>query len=213
MLSVCSSWIARAIWRSLAMKLRSRARLQEPRDLHGQGGRARHDAAVGGELQERAAERQRIDAAMAHEAPVLVREQHRQETRIDVGARRRQPPAAFRRGVGPQQPAVAVDHQRRIGEPLAARHRPERRDPDKAHARHHDEHDERHGNAEAQDAPQPPSSSRQTGARRAIAGRCRRSSTSAHRAAVAAVTSTVPEPVRPKRSGRYMSSTNACGCT
>ena len=89
------------------------ARLQEPRHLHGQRRGARHDAAVHEQLRRGAGERQRIDAVVVEEAAVLVGEQHRQEARIDIRAGRRQPPAALRRGVGPQQPPVAIDHQRR----------------------------------------------------------------------------------------------------
>ena len=49
--------------------------------------------------------------------------------RIDVLARRRQAPAPVRRGVGPQQPPVAVDHDGRECAPLAERRRAERGDP------------------------------------------------------------------------------------
>ena len=51
--------------------------------------------------------------AMRAEALVLVGEQHLEKARIDVVERRRQPPAAVRRRVGAQQPAVAIDHLRR----------------------------------------------------------------------------------------------------
>ena len=47
---------------------------------------------------------------MGAEALVLVGEQHVEEARIDIGDPRRQPPAALGGGIGPQQPAVAVDH-------------------------------------------------------------------------------------------------------
>ena len=110
---------------------------------------------------QRAAKRQRIDAAVAQEAPVLVGEQHREEARIDVGARRRQPPAAFRRGVGPQQPAVAVDHQRRIrrAPPRAAPARATRPRPSSRRVII-TSMTSATATPRPQDAPQPPSSSR-----------------------------------------------------
>ena len=40
---------------------------------------------------------------------VLEGKQQIEKARIDVGDRRRQTPAAFAGGVGPQQPAVAID--------------------------------------------------------------------------------------------------------
>ena len=49
-------------------------------------------------------------AAMGAEATVLVSQQHLDEARIDVVDFDRQTPAAVRRGVGAQQPAIAVDH-------------------------------------------------------------------------------------------------------
>ena len=66
--------------------------------------------AVAGPLPGGARHRQRIDAAMGAEAPVLVGEQHLDKARIDVVDGDRQTPAAVRRGVGAEQPAVAVDH-------------------------------------------------------------------------------------------------------
>ena len=60
------------------------ARLQQPRDLHGDRRTARDDVAAGGELNRRASERQRIDAVMAAEPFVFVGEEQRQETRIDI---------------------------------------------------------------------------------------------------------------------------------
>ena len=70
-----------------------------------------------------------FDAMVLRVAPVLIGEQDVEEARIDIGARRRQSPAALRRGVGPQQPPVAVDHHGGIGKPLAARCRAEGDDP------------------------------------------------------------------------------------
>jgi hypothetical protein len=105
------------------------ARLEQARHLHGERGRAGDDAAIADELREGAAERERIDAMVRIEPLVLVGEQQCQETRIDMLARRRQPPAPLQRGVGPQQLAVAIDHQRREGEPLPQRRRAEGGDP------------------------------------------------------------------------------------
>ena len=51
----------------------------------------------------------RIDAVMGAEALVLIGKQHVEQPRIDVGDPRRQPPAALGRGIGAQQPAVAIE--------------------------------------------------------------------------------------------------------
>ncbi len=105
------------------------ARLEQTRHLHADGGRARDDAAVQDELRERAAKREHINAGMLRVALVLIGEQDGEEARIDIGARRLKPPAPFRRGVGPQQPAVAVDHHGRIAKLLPARRRAEGEGP------------------------------------------------------------------------------------
>jgi hypothetical protein len=81
------------------------------------------------QLRAGAQKRDRVDAVVGAEALVLVGEQQVEKARIDIVARRRQPPTAFRRGVRSQQPAVAIDHERREGEPLAQRRRPKRHDP------------------------------------------------------------------------------------
>ena len=57
-----------------------------------------------------ARDRERIDAVMRAEALVLVGDQQVEIARIDVRDGRRQPPASVRRRIGPQQAAVAVDH-------------------------------------------------------------------------------------------------------
>ncbi len=85
--------------------------------------------AVAHELAERPPERQRIDAMMGEKPLVLIGEQEIEEARIDILPRRRQPPAALIGRIGPQQPPLAIDHQRGIGQPLPQRRRPERHDP------------------------------------------------------------------------------------
>ena len=74
-------------------------RLQEPRHLHGQGRGAGAKMPARCELQRCAQHRPRIDAVMNTETFVLIGEQHVEEARIDVGNRRRQPPAAFARRI------------------------------------------------------------------------------------------------------------------
>ena len=108
----------------------------------------------------------------------------RRRTRIDVGNRRRQPPAAFARRISAQQAPFPIDHAGREIEVLAERRRAERSDPPRR------------------------------------AGKSRRAYENARENEMrflthhfAAVTSMLPLPVRPKRSGRYMSSTTACGRT
>ena len=91
-------------------KRTSLARLDQPRHLHRKRRGAGDDAAVGDELQRRAPHRQRIDAVMLVEAPVLIGDQHAQELRIDIRDRRLQPPAAFRRRKGPKQLPVGIQH-------------------------------------------------------------------------------------------------------
>jgi hypothetical protein len=66
---------------------------------------------------------------VAAEALVLVRDQQREVTRVDAVGLRRQPPAAFGGRVGPQQPAIAIDHDGREFEPRAERHRAEQDHP------------------------------------------------------------------------------------
>ncbi len=105
------------------------ARLEQPRDLHGDGRAARHDAAVRHELHGGARDRERIDADVLAEALVLVGDQQVEIARIDVGDGRGQPPASVRRRVGPQQAAVAVDHDGGEFERFAERDRAEGMDP------------------------------------------------------------------------------------
>ena len=159
------------------------ARLQQARHLHGEGRAAGDDVAAGRELKRGAAERQKVDTVMLVETFVLIGEQHFEETRIDILDGRRQPPAPLAGGVGAQQPALAVEHDMRGLHILAERRPAERIDPGNPGQR----------------------------GQKSRAGKAAEDETSAFH--FAAVISIVPVAVRPKRSGRYMSSTTACGST
>ena len=108
------------------------ARLQQARDLHGQRRAAGDDAPVGREQPRRTHQRQRIDAAMRIKAFVLVGDEQCNEARIDVVGRGLEAPAALRRRIGPQQPALAIDNLRGIAQAFPARRRPERDEPGSA---------------------------------------------------------------------------------
>src|SRR5262249_42545916 len=155
------------------------------------------------QLRQSAPERERIDPVMRVKALVLVGEQKLQKPRIDVLARRRQSPAPFRRGVGPQQLSVAVDHQGGKRKPLPQRRRAEGGDPITGAPPAGDDGGPRRDQARVQPSPQArwafAPAHRSRGSDQKI---CRRKRTH-----FAAVTSIVPVAVRPKRSGRYMSST------
>ena len=101
------------------------ARLQQAGDLHGDGRAARDDAAMRDELVRRAHDGERIDARMGEEPLVLIGEQRLEEDRIDLLARGRKPPAAFAGEIGPEQLAVAIEHQGRDFEIAPERRRPE----------------------------------------------------------------------------------------
>ena len=88
-------------------------RLDQPRDLHGQGRAARHHMAAHQPLRAGANERAKVDAVMLIKPPVLIGDEHRDIARIDVMRGRRQPPAAIGQSEGPEQPAVAIDDDRR----------------------------------------------------------------------------------------------------
>ncbi len=105
------------------------ARLEQPRDLHGDGRAARYDAAVRDELERRARDRERIDAEVRAEALVFVRDQQIEIARIDILHGRRQAPAPVDPRVGAQQVPVAVDHDGGEFEVLAERHGTEGMDP------------------------------------------------------------------------------------
>ena len=105
-------------------------RLHQPRQLHRDGRAAGDDVAAGDELQRGAAQRQRIDAAVGIEPPVLVGQQQFEIGRIDAGPGvDRQPPAAIGHRIGAQQFAVAVDDCRRRFARLFERQWAERDDP------------------------------------------------------------------------------------
>src|SRR5690242_7766939 len=136
---------------------------------------------------------------MVIEALVLVGEQRLEEARIDVVARRWQPPAAFGREIGAQKLAVAVDHDGRDFEVTPKRSWPERLEQagDSARDRRGNPH---HPNRDI-DRSTPPR----------VAALLRSDlQLGAHFAGETVIS---PVPVRPKRSGRYMSSTTACGST
>ena len=133
----------------------------------------------------RASERQRIDAVMLAEAFVLVGEQQRQETRIDVLRRRREPPASVRRS-----------HRRAADARRGRARRANSRDPCRA------------APARA-NRPRRRRRAATTGGRR----RPHRRNDEPPAFHFAPMISMVPVAVRPKRSGRYMSSTFACGST
>ena len=97
-------------------------RLHQPRQLHRNGRAAGDDVAAGAELQRRAPERQRIDAAMRPEPAVFIRQQQLEISGVDRGLRiDRQPPAAVGHRIGAQQLAVAVDDRgRRLFAPAPA---------------------------------------------------------------------------------------------
>ncbi len=101
-------------------------RFEQPGDLHGERRAARDDAAVGDELVRGPHHGQGIDASMDKEALVLIGEQRFEKAGIDLLARRRQPPAAFAGEIGPEQLAVAVEHDFRHFEVAAERRRSKR---------------------------------------------------------------------------------------
>ena len=169
----------------LARQIARVTAFDEARHLHGQGRGAGAQAAAGHELHRGAHHRKRIDAVMRAEALVLVGKQHVEEARIDVGHFGRQAPAAVGRRIGAQKLAVAIEHLLGEFEIFAERRRPERPDPP-GRADHHCGASKRRDNE-------------------------RYAKFAARHLPV--VTSTFSLLVRPKRSGRYMSSTLACGRT
>ncbi len=97
-------------------------RLQQPGQLHGDGGAAGDDVATADQLKRGAAQGERIDAGMDAEAPVFIGQQQLEIAGIDAGPGvDRQPPAAVGHGVSAQQLAVAVDD--RGGDPACLRQR------------------------------------------------------------------------------------------
>ena len=125
-------------------------RLHQPRQLHRDGRAAGDDVAAAAELQRRAPERQRIDAAMRPEPAVFIRQQQLEISGIDRGPRiDRQPPATVGHRIGAQQLAVAVDDRGGNLARLLQRQRPERGDPAGEGGGHDDENEgERHRDPE-----------------------------------------------------------------
>ena len=100
-------------------------RLQKARHLHGERRAARDDAAMAECLPDGAGNGPRIDTSVLVEALVLIGHEHGEEARVDIGGSHRKPPEAVLRDEGAEQPAVAVDDERRIGDAFAKRHGPE----------------------------------------------------------------------------------------
>ncbi len=128
-----------------------------------------------------------VDAAMLVKASVLVGEQHREIARVDLAAGDGQAPAPVGQRESAQQPPVAIDDDRRAEAGGGEIERPEALEiavPSRGQRQPEDE-DERADDREAA----------------AFEG------VSSH----FAFTSIAPKPVRPKRSGRYMSSAVAGG--
>ena len=89
------------------------ARFDQPRHLHRQRRSAGDDMAAREPLRRRARHRAPVDAVVLVEAPVLVGEQHREITRIDLAVGRWKAPAPVGQRERAQQPAVAIDDDRR----------------------------------------------------------------------------------------------------
>ena len=85
----------------------------QPRHLHRHGRTARNDMAMACPLQRGAPKAQNINARMRVKTMVLISNEHREETRIDIVRRDGKPPAPIRRREGPQKAAVAIDGDRR----------------------------------------------------------------------------------------------------
>ena len=115
----------------------ARARLEQPRHLHGEGRGARDDTALARPLRRGAQHRQGVDAGMAREALVLVGDQHAQVERIDLGRVDRQAPRPVGRGEGAQHDAVAIGHHHRglVETAEIEREQPIEREPGERQAR------------------------------------------------------------------------------
>jgi len=95
-------------------------RLQQARDLHGQGGAAADDMPHRNQLQRRTQQRARIDAEMGIEALILISLEHGEIARANLIRRCVDAPGAVLRQKGAQQRAVTCRHFRRQG--AGARH-------------------------------------------------------------------------------------------
>ena len=101
------------------------ARLEQAGHLHGERRSSGDHPAVPYRLCGGAQQSCKIHAWMRIEALVLIGDEHRKEARIDIAGARRQPPIALLGGEGPEQFAVAIDHDRRISDGFAQGRRPE----------------------------------------------------------------------------------------
>ena len=196
MLSVRSISTARTIWRSLARERALGARLEQARDLHGQGGAAGDDAALHDELarpRARARADRRHDvrgSACPHRRAASRDSADRRSSRV-AGSRQRPSAVAKGRNRWPSRSTTRVENSRsspsgagRARRPSDAARRPRAGQSQRARRKR----------------------SAAAGVRRA-ARRARLTFVVMSRASHRCVTSTVPVAVRPKRSGRYMSST------
>src|SRR5579862_1144371 len=145
---------------------------------------------------------------MRAEALVFIRKQQLEELRVDVGDVSRKPPAAFARRISAQQPSVSIKHAGRKHEVIAKRRRTERNDP----IRRDGECQHAHKRSDGERKPHSrtrhcdPTNPREVARARGLltVRQCRH---------LPATTSTLALPLRPNRSGRYISSTLACGRT
>ena len=169
---------------------------KEARHLHGERRGARDDASVADELISGPQGGQPVDAAMGPEAAILEGEQHGEIARVDVIGLGRQPPAALGCREGSEQISVAVDHRRGDLHRALERRRPQCRHR-QAHRAIDGQQREKGSGRENQPVPW-------------FATQTHDPSRQAH---CLARISSRPEAVRAKRSGRYMSSTVAAGCT
>ena len=88
----------------------ARARFQQPRRLHGDGGPARDHAPRAQPLPRGAPKRQGINAGVLVEAPILRRDQQIEQNGGDIFGPRRQPPKATRRGQDGKDAPVTILH-------------------------------------------------------------------------------------------------------
>src|SRR5271163_968465 len=191
------------------------ARFDQPRDLHRQRRAAGDDVAARRPLPRGARHRPDIDALMIIEPAVLVADQHRKVARIDLARSDGQSPASVGQSEGAEQPPVAIDDDGRT----VARSRQIERTEMLQIAR------TRRGHGERQREDGRPEGGEEAALEAARGALIRPSATFSRKSGRGAkaprpllrergwgegahfdTTSIVPKPVRPKRSGRYMSS-------
>jgi hypothetical protein len=182
--------------------------------LHGQRRSARAQMAARGELQPGADHGERIDAVMSPETLVLIGEQHVEKAGVDVRHFCRQAPAAVSGRIGPQQLAVAVEHLFGKFEMPAERRRTERPHRVRGCGKQKDAGDrDRNESVANRSSPRMRGPGRSNCAIRIPAATGMSGKGVRRLAHLPVVTSTLVLSVRPKRSGRYMSSMLACGRT